>query len=193
MRATTRWSAGCLGTWFFLNMATCAIAPSSLNDPDFASRVSAGSGLQSLGGLFLIASIVLILITAYNNLFSKESVSVSGDWNQASYGSSIVSKSTGPISVTATYDSSFNNYAILSKQDMSSLQELKSALEQSNSPDGLKAARIINDAEKEIQKGTNANQELILGSISRAITIAERILPPTQSVINVISSLKNLI
>lgn len=193
MRSTTQWSAGCLGIWFFLNIATCAVAPNSLDDPNFASKVSTGSGLQGLGSLFLIASIVLILITAYNNLFSKESIEVRGDWNQASYGSTIVSRSTGPVSVSATYDTSFNNYAILSKQDLASLGELKALLEQSSSSDGSKAVKIINDAEKEMQKGASANYELILGSISRAITIAERILPSTQSIIDLISSLKKII
>jgi hypothetical protein len=83
MRPTTAWAAGCAGVWLLLNLATAAVVPSGLGDPDFEEKAAAGGSLHTLGTLFLVIAIVLILITAYKNLFSKESISVDGDLNQA--------------------------------------------------------------------------------------------------------------
>jgi hypothetical protein len=72
MRPTTAWAAGSAGVWLLLNLATCGMIPSGLADPGFGQKVAIGGSLQRLGSLFLVAAIVLILITAYKNLYSKE-------------------------------------------------------------------------------------------------------------------------
>jgi hypothetical protein len=65
MRGSTKLAIGCVVGWFLLNLIAGAQAPTSLNDPDFGSRVAVGSGLQSLGGMVLLIGIIAIIVTIY--------------------------------------------------------------------------------------------------------------------------------
>jgi hypothetical protein len=70
---------------------------------------------------------------------------------------------------------------------------VRSFLERSNAADAAKGANLIDHAEKEINKGESANTDLLLGSISRAVSIAEKIAPAVGPIADAISKLKELL
>jgi hypothetical protein len=147
MRGTTVWSIGCAVAWLFFDIIAAAKAPSGVDDPNFDSKVATAGGLQGIGSICLIAAIILILITAYKNLFSKESVKVAGDWNQASYGSTIVSRTQGNVIASAEYRPNNTRSSILNSDQAGSLEVLKSFLQQEKRPDAERASSLIRETE----------------------------------------------
>jgi hypothetical protein len=111
MRGSTKLAIGSVIAWFVLNLLASAQAPMSLSDPNFESKVSTGAALQSLGGIFLIVSIIAIVVTIYRNVMEKqvENRIVHGHNIEAS-GGAIVATDYGSVSTGERNMTEYKNY-----------------------------------------------------------------------------------
>ena len=175
MRSTTAWSIGCTATWLVLQAVLTTQIPSGLDDPDFRDKVETGSGIQSLGSMFLLAAIVLILITAYKNLSEKKDVVYNAPHVENSQDVNIVQHNSGTVTISDRHDSPRESILSVSAEHIDALHIIKSFLEESDHVDAKKARNLIQSAESELKQ--SGSSKTVIEYIGQAVSLVEKIAP----------------
>lgn len=169
MRPTTVWSILCGAGWLFLNVKARIALWGGLSDGAYLTA----AGLQFVASWFLIAAFILIVMTAYKNLFGEPEAKSEGASNNASY-------------------SQPGNGMVLNAEHVDALNTTRSFLKESNSAGARNGNAFLGNMDSELNRGQLADRDKALGYLSRSLMIAENLGSTDGPVVEAIRKLKSL-
>jgi hypothetical protein len=183
MRPTTVWSILFGAGWLFLNLRAKIVM---LTRPSDEALLTA-TGIQHVSMWFLIAAIVFIALTGWENLFGLPEGQAGVDANQARLAAK---GSTG--GTPTDLQSGPGGEVILNEDHLKSLHVLTSFLIGENSDGARRGKEILGKMELELGRGRRADRDKVLGCLSRVLIISENLGPTVGPLDQSIQRLKSL-